>query len=77
MSTDVRSTVGDLGLAREAGPDAGQVARLGHAASLGLGRTTTYRLIKEGRLRSIKVGRRRLVPADEIARFLRDETNTN
>lgn len=46
------------------------------AASLGLGRTTTYRLIKEGRLRSIKVGRRRLVPADEIARFLRDETDT-
>jgi len=47
------------------------------AASLGLGRTTTYRLIKEGRLRSIKVGRRRLVPADEIARFLRDEIDTN
>lgn len=47
------------------------------AASLGLGRTTTYRLIKEGRLRSIKVGRRRLVTVDEIARFLRDEQDTN
>ena len=46
------------------------------AASLGLGRTTTYRLIKEGRLRSIKVGRRRLVPEEEIARFLRDEADT-
>ena len=43
------------------------------AAYLGLGRTTTYRLIKEGRLRSIKVGRRRLVPAEEITRFLADE----
>lgn len=42
------------------------------AAHLGLGRTTTYRLIKEGSLRSIKVGRRRLVPTDEIARFLKD-----
>lgn len=47
------------------------------AAHLGLGRTTTYRLIKEGRLRSIKVGRRRLIPTDEIARFLRDEIATN
>lgn len=40
------------------------------ALRLGLGRTTTYRLIREGSLRSIKVGRRRLVPAEEIRRFL-------
>lgn len=42
------------------------------AAHLGLGRTTTYRLIREGKLRSVKVGRRRLVPTEEIARFLRE-----
>ena len=40
------------------------------ALVLGLGRTTTYALIREGRLRSIKVGRRRLIPASEIERFL-------
>jgi len=51
-------------------PDADAYNPDAAARRLGLGRTTTYRLIKEGTLRSIKVGRRRLVPADEIARFL-------
>jgi excisionase family DNA binding protein len=40
------------------------------ARRIGLGRTTTYRLIRDGELRSIKVGRRRLIPADEIRRLL-------
>lgn len=32
----------------------------------GLGRTTLYGLMADGRLRSVKVGRRRLVPAEAI-----------
>lgn len=34
------------------------------------GKTMIYRLIKEGKLRSIKVGRTRLIPAEAIAEFL-------
>lgn len=40
------------------------------AQQLGVSRTTTYRLIREGQLRSLKIGRRRLVPTSEISRFL-------
>ncbi len=40
------------------------------AATLGVGRTVTYRLIATGELRSITVGRRRLVPASAITDFL-------
>lgn len=47
------------------------------AVRLGLSRSTTYRLIKEGHLRSLKVGRRRLIPTDEIGRFLRDQMQAN
>jgi excisionase family DNA binding protein len=37
------------------------------AALVGVGRTTIYAAIGAGRLRSIKVGRRRLVPASAVA----------
>lgn len=37
------------------------------AAALGVGRSSTYQEISAGRLRSVKVGRRRLVPASAIA----------
>jgi excisionase family DNA binding protein len=37
------------------------------AAMLGLGRSLTYTEIAAGRLHSVKVGRRRLVPASAIA----------
>jgi excisionase family DNA binding protein len=33
------------------------------AEKLGIGRTTTYQLIQSGALPSVKIGRRRLVPA--------------
>ena len=36
----------------------------------GIGRTKTYELIKQGKLRSIKVGRRRLVLADSLVELL-------
>jgi excisionase family DNA binding protein len=39
------------------------------ARRLNLGETTTKREIAAGRLRSVLVGRRRLVPVDAIAEF--------
>lgn len=38
----------------------------------GLGRTTIYKLMNEEKLPSVKVGRRRLVSAANVQRFLRD-----
>jgi excisionase family DNA binding protein len=36
---------------------------------LGIGRSTLYELMSAGRLKSVTIGRRRLVPASEIERF--------
>lgn len=36
----------------------------------GIGRTTLYELIADGRLESVKVGRSRLIPADALERFV-------
>lgn len=35
-----------------------------------LGRTKYFELLKDGQLRSVKVGRRRMVPQSEIDRFI-------
>lgn len=40
------------------------------ALLLGLGRTTTYQLVLSGRLASVKVGRRRLVPRRCLEEFV-------
>jgi len=40
------------------------------AKALGLGRTTIYALIAEGRLDSIKVGSRHLIKTDSIRRLI-------
>lgn len=40
------------------------------ARILGLGRTTIYAMIANGRLEAIKLGRRRLVKAESIQRLL-------
>ena len=40
------------------------------AKALSLGRTTIYMLIKEGRLETVKLGRRTLVKTDSIRRLL-------
>lgn len=37
----------------------------------GLGRTFLFALLKDGRLRSLKVGRRRLVPIEAIQELMR------
>ncbi|MBX9925504.1 MAG: helix-turn-helix domain-containing protein [Hyphomicrobiaceae bacterium] len=42
----------------------------GTAAALGLGRTSIYALINEGRLESIKIGRRRLIKVESIRQLL-------
>ena len=42
----------------------------GAAAALSLGRSLIYGEIQAGRLRSIKVGRRRLIPAAAIAEYI-------
>jgi excisionase family DNA binding protein len=39
---------------------------------LGLGRTTTYAELRSGRLRSFKVGKRRLVPAMALPEYIAD-----
>jgi excisionase family DNA binding protein len=39
---------------------------VGASQELGICRTLVYTLIKEGKLRSITIGRRRLVPAEAI-----------
>lgn len=43
------------------------------ARRLGVGRDHAYMLVREGRLRSIAVGSRRLVPVAELAEFVRRE----
>jgi excisionase family DNA binding protein len=40
------------------------------AQALGIGRTLTMKLVREGQLRSFKVGRRRLVPAEALEELL-------
>ena len=40
------------------------------AQALGVGRTTIYVLINEGKLETIKVGRRRLVKVNSLLRLL-------
>lgn len=36
----------------------------------GLGRTTVFTLIRDGKLRSVKIGRRRMVPATALDEFI-------
>jgi len=36
------------------------------ADTIGIGRTTTFALVKSGELKSIKVGRLRRIPLDEV-----------
>lgn len=41
--------------------------------ALGLGRTTIYAMIADGRLEAFKLGRRRLVKAESIRRLVADQ----
>lgn len=42
---------------------------------LGVGKTAIWFLIKEGQIKSLKIGRRRVVPASELASYV--ERNMN
>lgn len=39
---------------------------------LGIGRSKTYEVLGSGQLRSVKVGRRRLVPESAIVEFIQN-----
>ena len=39
-------------------------------AAIGLGRTAFYALVKAGQIRVVKLGRRTLVPMEELAKLL-------
>lgn len=43
------------------------------AEYLGVGHDAIYQLLNQGRIRSVKLGRRRLIPLGELERFLSDE----
>jgi excisionase family DNA binding protein len=40
--------------------------------AVGLGKTKFYELVREGRIRTVVIGGRRLIPADEARRLVRE-----
>ena len=40
---------------------------------LGIGRTMLYELIKDGRIKAIKIGRRTLIPETELQRLISEQ----
>lgn len=45
------------------------------AKRLSIGRDTAYRLVRSGRLRSVEIGRRHLIPVNELEAFVARETS--
>lgn len=45
------------------------------ARRLGIGRDVCYQLVREGRLRAVRVGRRILIPRAELERFVEREAD--
>jgi len=39
---------------------------------IGLGRTAVYKLIKEGKIKTIRIGGRRLIPRSEALRLVKE-----
>lgn len=42
------------------------------AHALGIGRTRTWQLVYQGRLKAVRIGRRTLIPRSELERFVRE-----
>jgi excisionase family DNA binding protein len=45
------------------------------ARAEGVGRDLAYRLVREGRVRSVAIGRKRLIPRSELEAWIQRETN--
>jgi excisionase family DNA binding protein len=45
------------------------------AREINIGRTAVYGLLRDGKLKSVKIGRRRLIPRDAIEAFIAGLTN--
>ena len=67
---DTRTTVTDHLVESDSLPLAYRIERA--AERLGIGRTTAYAEVASGRLRSFRVGKRRLVPASALAEYIAD-----
>jgi excisionase family DNA binding protein len=64
----------EIAAAGQPGPD--RLLTVDEAAqAMGLGRSLVYDLIGATRLRSLKVGRRRLVPASAVAEFVQAQSD--
>jgi len=72
-----RSTTGPEEVVNDSGPVLGRTVPVEPvllpveeaARALGVGRTQFFVLLREGRIRSVKVGRRTLIPMSEVQRF--------
>ncbi len=53
------------------GYNVGESARI-----IGVGRTTMHKMIREGRIRPVKIGARTVIPKSEIDRLLNTTDNT-
>jgi len=45
------------------------------ARELGVCRTVVYELLRDGKIKSVKIGRRRLIPHDAVEAFIATLTN--
>lgn len=55
------------------GPGAPLLYRVTEAAELlGIGRTNVYELMNDGKMRSVKIGHRRLIPRASLEQFVDD-----
>lgn len=62
-------------LCRGSGPDNPRTHKLTYTiaeavVALGVGKTTIYKLIKEGKIKAIKIGARTLIPASDLHAIL-------
>ncbi len=46
-------------------------------AILRIGNNYAYQLLKDGRIRSIRIGQQHRIPKAEVIRFIREEVNRN
>jgi excisionase family DNA binding protein len=70
----VEAMLAALATRAAAPPPADRLLSINEAAQhLAIGRTALYRQLGRGRIRSIKVGRRRLIPASAIADYIAGE----